>query len=247
MRIFLAALIFTVCTTTIKAQQPPPGYEITITTDYKNVQMYLGDYYGKRKLLADSAMADSKGVAVFKGTTKLPQGIYFVVSPDHVILFEILMDYGQHFSLLSDSTKPGEIKFTGSPDNEVFAEYSSFLAKISPALNNLQQQLRTAKNADDSLKISKEIAKAAAELTNYRNHVITDLPNSMLATLLQVAKIPDRPQMPVRADGTVDSLYPFFYVKDHYWDNVDFNNDLILHTPFFDPKLEDYFYQPASR
>src|ERR1044072_2597477 len=240
MRILLVAAICLFCTNVIKAQQLP-GYEINVTTNYKNTQIYLGDYYGKRKLLADSAMADSKGVAVFKGANKLPQGIYFIVSPERVILFEILMDANQHFSLVADSAKPGEIKFTNSPDNEVFANYSAFLVKISPKLNRLQQQLKAAKNAADSASIAKELSQTAAELNNYRNRVVTEQPNSMLATLLEVAKIPDRPQMPLKADGTPDSLYPFYYVKDHYWDNVDFNNDIILHTPFFEPKLDDYF------
>jgi len=240
MRIFFAVTISIICTISINAQQPPPGYQITVTTNYKNAQIYLGDYYGKRKLLADSAIANNKGVAVFKGDKKLPQGIYFVVSPDHVILFEILMDDGQHFSVVSDSAKPGEIKFTGSPDNDLFAAYSSFLAKISPKLNTLQQQLKAAKNANDSAAASKELAKAAAELTDYRNNVITKYPGSMLTTLLLVAKIPDRPQIPI-VNGKPDSAYPFYYVKEHYWDNVDFTNDIVLHTPFFDPKLEDYF------
>ena len=70
MRIFLAALVFTIYTATLKAQPPAPGYEIKATTDYKNVQIYLGNYYGKSKLVVDSAMADSKGVAVFKGEKK---------------------------------------------------------------------------------------------------------------------------------------------------------------------------------
>ncbi|MEP6683893.1 MAG: redoxin domain-containing protein [Parafilimonas sp.] len=240
MRIVLAALIFTFSSVSLKAQQASTGYQITVTTDYKDVQIYLGDYYGKRKLLADSAKANSKGVAVFKGDKKLPEGIYFIVSPDHVILFEILMDYDQHFSLVSDSTKPGIIKFTGSPDNDVFAAYSTFLAKISPQLSSLQQQLKAAKNAEDSASTGKELSKTASELTDYRNNIITKSPNSMLTALLQIAKIPDRPQIPV-VNGKADSLYPFYYVKNHYWDNVDFTNDIILHTPFFDPKLEDYF------
>ena len=88
-KLFLAFFIFA-CTATLKAQQVPGGYEIKVTTDYKNVQLYLGNYYGKRKLLADSAMADGKGTAIFKGEKKLPQGIYFVVSPQRVILFELL-------------------------------------------------------------------------------------------------------------------------------------------------------------
>ena len=147
MRILFLAFSFLTCIATLKAQQVPGGYEIKISTDYKNVQIYLGNYYGKRKLLADSAMADGKGTAIFKGTKTFPQGIYFVVSPQRVILFELLMDKTQHFSVVSDSTKPGDLKFTGSSDNEVFAAYSSFLEKMSPKLNGLQQQLKSAGNA----------------------------------------------------------------------------------------------------
>lgn len=240
MKLIIVALVFTFFSFPVIAQQSQPGYYITVTTDYKNAKIYLGDYYGKRKLLADSAMSNEKGVAVFNGDKKFPQGIYFIVSPERVILFEILMDSAQHFTVFSDSTKPGLVKFTGSPDNDIFAAYSVFLTKISPALNSLQQQLRNAKNEADSSTIEKELAKAAAELTDYRDNVIIKQPNSMLATLLNVAKIPDRPKIPV-VNGKPDSLYPFYYVKDHYWDNVDFTNDLIIHTPFFEPKLEDYF------
>ena len=35
-------------------------------------------------------------------------------------------------------------------------------------------------------------------------------------------------------------LYAFYYTKQHYWDDVDFDNNMLLHTPFFEPKLDDY-------
>lgn len=244
MRNFLAAVIcilFLAFNQPLKAQANAKGYEITATTDFKNVKIYLGSYYGKRKILVDSAIANTKGVAIFKGDEKLQQGIYFLVSPEKVILFELLMDSAQHFSVFSDSTKPADIKFTGSPDNTIFADYTVFLSKISPELNTLEEQLKAAKTSADSSAIEKEISKKGTELSNYRNNVINTKPNSMLAALLQIAKIPDRPQPRVLSNGKVDSLYPFYYVKDHYWDNVDFNNNMLLHTPFFEPKLDDYY------
>src|SRR5881227_2927836 len=65
------------------------GYNITATVaPFKNALLYLGTYYGKYKTLADSAMADANGTAVFKGANKLDKGIYFLVSPDKAILFE---------------------------------------------------------------------------------------------------------------------------------------------------------------
>ncbi len=244
MRIFFAAVLFLSILffgQPLKAQTNSNGYEITAITDFKNVKIYLGSYYGKRKILVDSAIANTKGISIFKGGEKLQQGIYFLVSPEKVILFELLMDSTQHFSVFSDSTKPTDIKFTGSPDNDVFSAYTVFLSKISPELNALQEKLKTAATAADSSTIEKEIAKKATELTGYRNNVITNQPNSMLAALLEVAKIPERPQPKVLSAGKIDSLYPFYYVKDHYWDNVDFNNNMLLHTPFFEPKLDDYY------
>jgi hypothetical protein len=76
------------------------GYEIKVTLQpYKNCWMYLGSYYGKNKILADSAWFNEKSEATFKGENKLPGGIYFFVSPSHSLLFEILMDEGQHFTV----------------------------------------------------------------------------------------------------------------------------------------------------
>ena len=30
-------------------------------------------------------------------------------------------------------------------------------------------------------------------------------------------------------------------MREHFWDGVEFNNDNLVRTPFFDPKLDDYF------
>jgi thiol-disulfide isomerase/thioredoxin len=51
---------------------------------------------------------------------------------------------------------------------------------------------------------------------------------------------PELPPVPV-VNGKPDSAYPYQYVKQHYWDNVLFNEDRLLRTPFFEPKLDEYF------
>jgi thiol-disulfide isomerase/thioredoxin len=53
-------------------------------------------------------------------------------------------------------------------------------------------------------------------------------------------KSPDVPtKLPV-VNGKTDSTYIGRYMKEHYWDDVAFNDDRILHTPIFDPKLDNY-------
>jgi thiol-disulfide isomerase/thioredoxin len=49
-------------------------------------------------------------------------------------------------------------------------------------------------------------------------------------------------------NGKADSSYPYRYVKAHWWDDVSLDNDALVRTPFFEPKVEEYFkyYVPAE-
>lgn len=210
-------------------------------TPYKSEKIYLGTYYGKNQIAADSLILDEKGEGDFKGSSKLAQGIYFLVSPDHKMLFELLMDAGQHFSVEGNVEDPSQITIKGSSENTLFMDYTQYLAVLGPTISGVQQSLKTAANKADSTKIYEELAKLNNQLNTYRENIITDHPASMLALLLTAIKTPERPQIPTLADGTKDSAYPFYYVKDHYWDGINFYDNRLLHTPFFDTKLENYF------
>ena len=82
-----------------KTAPPNNGYHINITyTPYKNCYLYLGSYFGNGKTLTDSAWLDAKGNGVFKGEKKLTGGIYFIVSPQMAIQFDLLIGKEQNFS-----------------------------------------------------------------------------------------------------------------------------------------------------
>ncbi len=143
----------------VKKTVPAPakittGYNIPVTiTPYKNTWIYVGCYFGKYKNLTDSAWLNDKGQGVFKGKQILPQGIYFAVSPKKYLLFEFLMDKNQNFTIKADTTKLTNVTITGSPDNQMFQEYTRFLAQKTPMLTSLQNQLSEAKSAIDSVTI----------------------------------------------------------------------------------------------
>ncbi len=213
------------------------GYQITATVlPFANTQLYLGSYYGKYKTLADSAVTDASGTAVFKGDKKLDKGIYFLVSPQKSILFEILMDDAQHFSLKADTSHVENVVFTGSEDNTAFQNYTKFLSQHVPAITSLKVSLQSAKTKADSAKINADLQVQDNELNAYRQNIISRDSASMLALFFKSVKRPDVP----------DNIKPnspdaFYYVKDHFWDDVPFGDSRLLHTPFFDPKLDDYF------
>ncbi|MEP6844728.1 MAG: redoxin domain-containing protein [Panacibacter sp.] len=225
------------------------GYKVdALIKPYKNCWMYLGSYYGKNKILVDSAYFNDKSQGIFKGNTKLPQGIYFFVTPAHSLLFEILMDEGQHFTVNADSAHLENIAVTGSADNEIFAAYSRYLTTVAPKLNSLQQQMKTAKTEADSAGIQQEQKRLNKELNDYRENVVATKPESMVAAFFQSVKIPELKEWPKKVDGTPDSTAAWHYMKDHFWDSVNFYDNSLIRTPFFDPKLEDYYkyYVPSD-
>lgn len=228
----------------ISAQENKPeglGHDILIQTNYKDTQVYIGTYYGKLRTIIDSAYSDPTGQSHFTGPDKWTKGIYFFVTPQKAIEFEFLVDDAQHFSLSFNNNNPGKLIVKNSAENSQFAIYTDFLTNISPRLNALQSSLASAKNMEDSTRIRQEIKTASAQLTDFRNQLIAKNPNSFLARLLQIAKAPEAPAIPVDANGKPDSTYPYRFVKTHYWDHVDFYEDYLLRTPFFEPKLEEYF------
>jgi peroxiredoxin len=231
----------------IFAQGDNTGHKLNLITNYPDSTIFLGSYYGKKLIVIDSVKADNKGVAVFEGNTKLPLGIYFAVSPDkHIKLFEFLVDDIQYFTIKENPAKPGVIQSEGSPDNELFSAYTDFVNDASVKINNLKESLKTAPTKEDSTRININLKAEGNKIFEYRNHVLADKPNSLLSRLLQIAQIPEAPPMPTLANGTKDTLYPFFYVKNNYWNGVEFYNDLCLRTPFFEPKLDDYFQYYVS-
>lgn len=225
-----------------KTQAPSAGYNIPVTVaPFKNSKVYLGCYYGKYKNLVDSVMLDGQSSGVLKGKQKLPGGIYFMVSPSHTLLFEFLMDSKQHFSIKADSSRPDALVITGSTENILFQDYTKYLSQKVPHLQQLQQQLKDAKSRQDSAAIQNQLVKGNKELVDYRDNITKQHAGSMLDIFFKAMKRPEPPAMPKKTDGTLDSLYPARYVKEHFWDDVPFDDDRLLRTPFFDPKIDEYF------
>ena len=217
------------------------GRNITITlTPYKNTWVYLGSYYGKSKTLSDSAYLNDKSYGVFKGKTKLTPGIYFIVSPQYAILFDILMDSKQQFSIIADTLKKEDAIITGSFENELFKKYSQFSITKGKTIADLKNSYAAAKTKADSLRIINDITKASKELQGYQNNVIIQNPKSLLATLFNAMKQPEAPPIPM-VKGKPDSTYPYRFVKNHFWDDIEFNDDRLLRTPFFETKIDNYF------
>jgi len=223
------------------------GHAIQISLKpYQNTKIYLGTNYGNNKVFADSCILNEKSEGVFKSKTKLTPGIYFIVSPKMSILFDLLVDDKQTFSISADTLNLKNVKITGSKDNELFQNYSKIINDLFMELNDIEQKFKTSTTATDSAKFKEAYTIKDKEIKQKRKSFMDTNPNSLMRFLLQTMDVPEIPTIPV-VNGKADSLYPFRYVKSHYWDNIVFNDNRLLRTPFFEKKLDDYFKNYVSR
>jgi hypothetical protein len=219
------------------------GHHINITLKpFKNELIYLAYYYGKVKAVADSTVLDDKSMGSFKGKQKLPGGIYFIVSPKKEILFELILDSQQNFSVAADTVDiMNNVTFTGSPDNKLFQSYTNLAAKDGKAIAALQKELPSDRTKEDSTKTIDQIKALNAEMLSYRDDFQKKYPGSLLATLFAAMKDPVVPPADKQPGGKYDTLFAYRYYKAHYWDGVSFTDDRLVRTPIFEPKLERYF------
>lgn len=237
----LAPAFFLLFSATLFAQKPTNGYEIKVTLKpFKNQYIYLGHYYGKSLPIIDSVKLNEQSTGVFKGPKKLGGGIYLVGYPDRSNKFEMLIGKEQKFSVVADTAAIDKLTFTGSPENASFQAYQQFMMQNGQKLDNLYKQ-RTGSSETDSLKLTAEIDSLSKKIVDYRMAVINKAPTGLLSILLKAMK---EPTVPAANEATQkDSLYAYRYFKTHYWDDVNFWDDRLTRTPFFEGRVDKYFEQ----
>jgi thiol-disulfide isomerase/thioredoxin len=238
-------LVFPLCFLLASSGFGQTGYEIKVTfKPFKNQYIYLGHYFGKTYPIIDSALLNDKSEAVFKGTKKLPGGVYLIGYPKKTGFFEFLVDKHQRFSVIADTaTIRNGVKFINSQDNVLFTSYQQFMATKGKEVQDAQQKLKTAANQADSVKRTAALIRIDDEVKAYRNNFIKNNPNHILSAMLITLKEPQLTGRLKEPKNKVDSLDAYNYYKSHFWDGVDFWDGRLAYTNFFEDKIDKYFAQ----
>ncbi len=220
------------------------GYEITIKINgYKNQKILLGNYYGDKQYVKDSAVTDASGKVVFKGKDKLPGGIYLIATFDKRLLFDFVVTE-QIFSLETDTIDyQAHMKVKDSPENELFFAYSKFTTKMAVEATEIEKKMKTARITKDTAserKYKEELMSYDQRVQDYRKDVIKKQPTFLMSKLFKIMEDVYVPPAPTLPNGKKDSMFQYYYYRDHYFDNFDFTDDRIVYTPVFHPKIESY-------
>ncbi len=239
----LAAGLFT---PNIFSQQ---GYRIELSVPgFPNRDIILGYHLNKQIYVKDTVRTNQQGKAIFSGKEPLPGGIYLFYFPNQKF-FDLLIDKEQHFSLETDTADFYKtLKIKGAKEPQVFLELQRFMEEKGLKANELREKLKGAENnpaQKDAL--NKELESINNQVKSYWDNLVTKNPGTFVAafvTAFQEVPLPDF-EVPAGTSNP-DSLLHFkraWYMKDHYFDNIDLSDSRIMRTPFFHAKLERYFNQ----
>ena len=239
---FLYSLLFALFALSSNAQD---GYKISITLkNCPDTLAYLTYYQFDKNLIKDTCTSIKNGKIIFEGKSKLPKGIYTLVSQQKSIYFDFFVDEStQNLELETEFGENLVKKLTSnSKTQNNFFDYIRFIGQQGAELQDFKTKLNP-KTKKDSLLIlnkQKELEKILLDVEEKFINVnkpfyIADVVNLKTDRILK-----DVPRLP---NGKKDSIAEFNYYKKHFWDNVDFKDDATVRNPFFNIKIKKYFDQ----
>lgn len=219
-----------------------PKYNIKIKyTNLKDTICFLGNYYGDKQYIKDTAQIDSKGCCEFNGENDLPGGIYLIITPSKKY-FEIIINDELFFSLETDTADfTNSMKIKGSKENQLFYDYLKYISSEQKKATPYREALKLVKdNADSTKMLQEKLTAIDKEVQNYKLDFMKEHSETFLAKVFKTSYESDIPEAPLLPNGKKDSLFVFRYYKGHFLDNIDFSDDRLLRTPVFHNKIKQY-------
>ena len=237
MKFLLSSLIGLFMLTALFAQE---GYRIEIDIDgYEQPELYLGEHYGQKQYLKDTATLNDRGTYVFEGEEALPGGVYLaVMAPDNNFFQVLISEDEQRFSMQTDAENPAQhASFSGAPDNTLFYEYMQFLDAQKPKADQLSQQMEAAEGkAKERLQAKRQ--KLDEKVQAYQQNVIEKHPNTLTAAIIKANMPIDVPDY--EGEEKEVQRKKWMYTREHYFDHIDLSDPRMLRTPFLFQRVDYY-------
>jgi len=235
--LFLSLLFFVAVTISLQAAPKKHVVKFTIK-GLKSTVCYLGGHYGDHDYIYDTAKVDDKGNFQFSGDKELDGGVYFIISADKKKLFEFIIDKEQKFSMIADTIDYIKtMKVVGSQENSLFYDFQRYAMKAHEKLDSLAKLM---KNGPDKGGAKRQLDTLNAHGKKYRNEFVAKHADMFMAKVLNAVEEPVVPPAPTLPNGRPDSTFAFKYYKAHFFDNIDFSDPRLIHTPVLFPKIKEY-------
>jgi peroxiredoxin len=242
-KVYLLLCLLTVFSLAIRAQS---GYDVKINfKGCTDSTVYLARYFFDQMPIADSCKKVKGGKIAFKGNTPLEKGVYFLANQArNSFYFQFIVDANQKFTVNLDAADmTGSLKTTDDKENEQFFAYVKFMTVKNKDLSQAQEQAKGKKKEDSIKLVSEKQNILSKEMTKYDEDFKLKNKGTFVADLMNLKTEKYPAEIPKAKNGRPDSVYQYYYYKNHYFDGVNFKDDRILYTPFFADRIKKYFDQ----
>ncbi|HFA49090.1 MAG TPA: redoxin domain-containing protein [Bacteroidetes bacterium] len=238
--IFVLSLAFFLLPSFVFSQKI--GYQIKLKVDnFEETEAYLGYFFGDKQYIKDTAYVEQDGQFYFEGNEKLDPGIYIVVLPPDNQYFQILV--GEDEQWFSVETKaPGfdaNMKIKGSKDNQLFYSYLNYLNEKRPEAKALREKLEAEKDEKKKAKLEEKLKTIDDGVKAYQQKIVSQNPQTMTAAVIKANLPLDIPEFKGK-DKTESDMMAFYWMRKHWFDNIDLGDDRMVRTPFLFKKVQHY-------
>jgi len=205
----------------------------------------LGYYSGNLTYAVDSVNVRKGGNISFRGQRNLPHGMYFLMIPKvGFIDFIVYKDYQfQVKTEVENLNKKLSVK--GSKENEAYFAYQNFWETKKSEIEQQTEMLKLLQKATNDPTVIQESQQRIYDMRQSIPLKAYELmeanTTSFFCMLMEANDLPIVPStIPVQLNNETNPIY-VQYVKDHFWDNFDFNESGLLQTKIFDSKATFFF------
>lgn len=219
------------------------GYDIRFNMKgNKDTMMYLVKYIWDQQYIVDTCKKVKNGQVFFKGKADLDKGVYTLVSQGKSIYFDLFVNEGQKFTISCDNSDiVNTLKATGSKENEQFISYIRYITNKNVEFTKFRDEAKT-KSKEDSTKFMTEKLKAMnIDVKAFEADFMNKAKGTYLYDVLNLKSEKEIVDPPTAMSDSAKRVYQYYYYKSHFFDGIDFTDDRIIRTPFFDDRVKRYF------
>lgn len=219
------------------------GYDIKVNfKGCKDTIVYLVKYTFDQQYIADTSKNVKNGQIHFKGKKELDKGVYVLVSEGKSTYFDFFINENQKFAINVDmADMVNTLKSIGNKENEQFFSYIKFMTNKNQDFGKVREEAKSKGKVDSAKYVNEKLKVLDADVKKFDKEFMEKNKGTYLYDVMNLKTEKEPVDIPKASNGRPDSVYQYYYYKNHFFDGVDFKDERIIRTPFFDDRIKRYF------
>ncbi|MDZ4664073.1 MAG: thioredoxin-like domain-containing protein [Bacteroidota bacterium] len=215
--------------------------------------MYLVRTIFDKQYISDTCKKVKNGLVQFKGKKILDKGVYTLVSQEKSVYFDFLINDSYNFTVSFDRNDiVNSLKSYGSKENEDMFAYLKFMTNKNGEFIKAKDQSKKMNKADSTKFVMEKFEAMTKDVVKFEEAFMKKVKGTFTYDFLNMKSEKEAKEVPKASNGRPDSLWRYYYYKNHFFDGVDFKDKRIVTIPFFDDRVKRYLdgvifqYSPDS-